>query len=140
MSATVTPILTDVRQYQAHARSSLARDPADNHFHLSDLNLCAELLAKSENLSIWRRPLVRRRLNRLFGRTTVEMCGVHGDFAADPRSSMGVVINRQLNSSRNPEQFAQPDRGTFDAALRTDPDSVEVAALIAPLEQLRDSR
>jgi hypothetical protein len=33
------------------------------------------------------------------------------------------MINRQYNASRNPDKFTQPDRGEFDAALRSEPDS-----------------
>jgi hypothetical protein len=138
--ATVEPILTEVRQYQAHTRSSLGRDPEDHALHIGDLNLCARLLQHAERLSFWRRHLVINRLKRLFGPKTVDMYGIHGQFAADAQSSLGVMIATQYNASMNPEQFSQPDRGTYDASLRCGPDSVQIAALIASLEHLRDSR
>lgn len=140
IAAAVSPVLTQVRQYQAHARSSLGRDPQESDLHISDLNFCAMLLAKAEDLQRWRRQLVRRRLAQLFGPATVEICDVHGPFAADPQASLGVMINRQYYASKNPNKFAQPDKGKFDAALRSSPNSREIAKLLASLERLKDAR
>jgi hypothetical protein len=139
ISELVAPALTDVRQYQDHARGNLKRDDDRNSLHSSDLTLCSQLLSASGDLPRWRRVLVKRRLARLFGPTTVQMCAVHGDYGTNAESAIGILLNRQINASRQPERFKQPDRGDFDNALRCEPDSKEVAALVKSLSRLRNN-
>ena len=43
IAAAVSPVLLRVRQYQAHARSSMGRGPEDHALHVDDLNFCAKL-------------------------------------------------------------------------------------------------
>lgn len=136
----VGPILTNVRQYQAHAYGSMARDPEENTIHGGDIALCSQVLSASSRLSWWRRRLVVRRVTRLFGSITVELCGVHGESASDPRAVVGILINRQANWLKNPERFSPPDKGEFDQALRCDPDSKPIADLVHSLSKLKECR
>lgn len=138
----VDPVLTEVRQYQDHARGGLSRDEEDDRksLHSDDITLCSNLLSASGGLSRWRRVLVKRRLVRLFGPVTVNLCEVHGDFGNDGKAALGIVLNRQMNALNDPERFKQPDRGEFDMALRCEPDSNEVRMLIRSLSRLRNAR
>lgn len=136
----VGPILTNVRQYQAHAYGSMRRDPEESEIHAADVALCAWILGASAKLSWGRRHLVVRRVKQLFGSSTVELCGVHGESASDPRAVIGILLNRQVNAMRNPQRFSQPDKGEFDQALRCDPDSKQVADLVRRLSKLKKCR
>jgi hypothetical protein len=140
ISELVAPALTDVRQYQDHARGNLMRDNEKNSLHSSDITLCSQLLSASGDLPRWRRVIVKRRLVRLFGPATVDICAVHGDFGNNGEAALGILLNRQLNAVKNPDRFKQPDRGEFDRALRCDPDAKEVAALITSLHRLKNAR
>lgn len=139
IKALVSPELTHVRQYRQHARGSMARDPEDNRFHTDDLILCATILAKTTDLPRWRRWAVKRRLRILFGTNTVDLCETHGDDAASPQASIGIVLNRQYMAGKHPG-LQPPDTGQFDRALRCTPDSPEVAALERSLVHLADCR
>jgi hypothetical protein len=134
----VGPILTNVRQYQAHAFGSMGRDPEEHTIHADDIALCSQILSTSSTLSWWRRRLVVRRVKQLFGSTTVELCGVHGESASDPRAVIGILLNRQYNAIKNPQRFSQPDRGDFDHALRCPPDSEQIIDLVRALTRLRE--
>lgn len=136
----VGPVLTNVRQYQAHAYGSMGRDPEESGIHADDVALCGRILGASSRLSWGRRHLVLRRVKQLFGSATVELCGVHGESASDPRAVIGILLNRQVNAIKNPQRFSQPDKGEFDQALRCDPDSRQVADLVRTLSKLRECR
>jgi hypothetical protein len=71
MRSTVGPILTNVRQYQAHAFGSMGRDPEETEIHADDIALCSRILSASSGLSRWHRRRVVRRVTRLFGSATV---------------------------------------------------------------------
>ncbi|WP_210686370.1 hypothetical protein [Mycolicibacterium sp. GESEQ-9] len=131
----VSPVLTNVRQYSKHARGSMARDPEESQIHADDLVLCASVLSNSANLGRVRRWAVQRRLRRLFGANTVDLCETHGDDAMNPKASIGILINRQYMAKQH-AGLEQPDTGQFDRALRCDPDSPEVAALERSLGRL----
>ena len=135
----ISPEVTKVRQYQARARSSMGRDPDEFQIHSGDITLCAKLIQAAEGLSRCRRFLVRRRVRSLFGSVTVEMCEVHGEYANNPEASIGILLNRQINASRD-SRFGQPDRGEFDRALRCAPDSPEVDRLLKSLRVLSACR
>ncbi|WP_346408332.1 hypothetical protein [Mycolicibacterium cosmeticum] len=134
-----TSEITKVRQYQDHARSSMGRDPDEFQVHSGDVTLCANLMNAAEGLPRWRRYLVRRRLRKLFGPVTVEMCEVHGEYAGNPEASLGILLNRQFNASKD-ARFSHPDRGEFDRGLRCSPDSREVSNLLKSLGRLRSGR
>lgn len=135
----VGPELTKVRQYQARALGSLGRDADDAPFHAGDLTICARVLTASEGLPRWRGFLVNRRVKKLFGVATVELCDVHGDYANSPDAVLPILLNRQVQASRHPH-LAQPDRGYFDRALRCEPESDEIANLLKLLKRLKESR
>ncbi len=136
----VGPILTNLRQYQDHARGSMARDPEENTINTDDVALCSMILSTSGRLSWWRRWLVVRRVTRLFGSTTVQLCRVHGESANDARAVVGILLNRQYNAIKNPQRFSQPDKGQFDQALRCDPESQAITDLVESLSKLRECR
>ena len=142
LRALIDPVLTDVRQYQDHARGNLSREGENGKqsLHSGDITLCSNLLSAAEGLPRWRRNLVKRRLVQLFGPVTVNLCEVHGAFGSDGEAALGIILNRQMNAMKNPERFSQPDRGDFDKAFRCEPDSKEVAALIQSLSKMRNSR
>ena len=105
----VTPVLTEMRQYQDHARGDLRRgDEEKEALHSSDITLCSRLLSASSALPRWRRSLVKRRLVQLFGQVTVDLCTVHHDFGNDGKAALRIVLNRQLNWMDKPERFKQP--------------------------------
>jgi hypothetical protein len=81
MRELVGPELTKVRQYQSRSPASFGRGDEEDASHQSDILLCAQLLVASADLTWWRRTLVRRRLRKLFGANTVELCEVHGQDA-----------------------------------------------------------
>jgi hypothetical protein len=139
----VGPELTRVRQYQARALASVGRDDDEdrNSIHTSDVVLCARLLNASVQLPWWRQLLVTRRLRKLFGPNTVGLCRTHGKQAEDPKGVMGVLINRQAMGSRySDENLPQPDKGSFDQALRCPPNSKAVAELVRSLSLLSRGR
>jgi hypothetical protein len=70
----------------------------------------------------------------------VELCGVHGESAGDPQIVMGILLNRRYNALKNPDRFRHPDKGQYDQALRSAPDSRRVEALVQQLIRLRDCR
>ncbi|BBY19030.1 hypothetical protein [Mycolicibacterium litorale] len=133
-------LLSDVRKYQAHARSSMSRDDDRNLFHTDDITVCGAFLTSAEQLGVVRKKLVRRRLVELYGPETVELCELHGDTDEDPNTSLFMVLNRQHNHLKNPERFRHPDRGLVDQALRREPESPEVERLIKSLSRLKKSR
>ena len=139
IKALVSPELTHVRQYRQHARGSMARDPEGKDFHTDDLILCATILAKTTDLPRWRRWAVKRRLRTLFGTNTVALCETHGEDAANPQASIGIVLNRQYMAAQHPA-LHPPDRGLFDRALRCPPDSPELVALERSLVHLANCR
>jgi hypothetical protein len=53
---------------------------------------------------------------------------------------VGIFLNRQMNTVKNPERFKHPDRGEYDQALKCEPDSKEVATLINSLSKLKNCR
>ncbi|EHB53785.1 hypothetical protein MycrhDRAFT_4248 [Mycolicibacterium rhodesiae JS60] len=132
----VDPVLTRVRQYQARALASMGRDE-EQGLHADDVGLCARVINASADLPWWRRQLVMRRLRELFGRNTVELCGIHGREAENPQFIVSLLIQRQAMGLLHPEhQLPQPDRGFFDQALRCAPTSPEVSQLIRSLGRL----
>ena len=139
MREIVGPELTKVRQYQSRSLASFGREEEEVALHQSDFELCARLLIASAELTWWRRLRFRRRLRKLFGRNTVELCEIHGQGAVT--ISTGVVLQRQAMAVAHPEyELPQPDRGQFDRALRRPPDSREISKLIRSLGRLAKSR
>lgn len=135
--------LTLVRQYQARAMGSAGRLEEDGKttFHPVDVQFCARVLNATADLPGWRRKLVTRRLRKLFGKNSVELCHIHGKQLDDPKMVTGVVLQRQAMGVMHPaEELPQPDRGSFDKALRCPPASKEVATLIRELERLSRAR
>jgi len=92
------------------------------------------------DLPWWRRKHVGRRLRKLFGANTVELCEVNGQDAASERESMALTMQRHILGVANPEHgLPQPDRGQFDSALRQLPESPEVRSLVRSLNRLAKS-
>lgn len=137
IGALVGSELTKVRQYQGRAYGSLRREATEQVLQVGDVELCGKLLALSADLSRWRRPLVRRRLRRLFGVETVRLCAIHGGDSTTSRGAIAMILQRQAMASLHPEhRLAMPDVGQFDQALRCAPDSKEVSKLVRSLERL----
>ena len=119
--------------------ASVGRD--EEGIHAGDFTLCGRLLAASHDLPWWRRQLVRQRLQKLFGRNTVELCDIHGRDAEAPDAAIGLLLQRQAMGSMHPDRhLPQPDTGEFDAALRNPPGSDAVARLVRSLERLARCR
>lgn len=137
----VGPKLTEARQYQGRARSSLGRDADDRALHVDDVMFCARVLVAAAELGWLRRKLVSRRLGRLFGEQTVEFCALHGEDATTPDGVQAYVLQRQALASMHPEhQLSAPDFGEYDRALRCAPDSEAVADLVKSLFRLSRCR
>lgn len=138
MRELVGPELTKVRQYQSRSLASFGRSQEEVALHQSDFEFCARLLIASAELTWWRQRCVRRRLRKLFGANTVELCGIHGQDAVSVAT--GIVLQRQAMALAHPEfGLKQPDWGRFDLALRRALDSREISKLISSLDRLAKS-
>lgn len=143
----VRPALLEVTRYKTGEATSPTRGPGRPNsfakrwpvaYHVHDFALCGSVVAATEDLSRWRAFLVKRRLRKLFGKRTVEVCEANGPDAG-VESWARSRLHWQYDGPRNeadPDTLALEDCGAYDKALRCPADSREMASLVRSMRRL----
>lgn len=135
----VSPLLADLRKYQLNLKSSLEREA--ERAILDDHRIVTEILAAAAPLSWWRRKLVRRRCNHIFGAYWTQLAeDLPFNVGSD---SLGAVFVPFLQAARleaDGKLSGSPVNSAIHKAYMENPGHARQERLARELRYLKEAR